>query len=56
MDQHTFNLPGIESLSDHGLSALLQDMERARECIAEGVSFEDAGLIRSNADDLGELA
>lgn len=38
----------MESLDRHALEALHQDMERARCCAAEGISFEDAGLIRSN--------
>ncbi|HEY5805043.1 MAG TPA: hypothetical protein VIT90_15255 [Lysobacter sp.] len=48
--QETFHVPGMELLEDSELSALLQDMERARECIVEGVSFDDAGLVRSRAD------
>lgn len=47
--QETFHVPGIELLEDSELSALLQDVERARECIVEGVSFDDAGLVRSRA-------
>lgn len=46
-DQATFNLPSIECLDDKPLAALLQDMERARECIAEDIAFEDAGLVRA---------
>ena len=54
VDQHTFNVPCLESLEDRPLSRLLQDLEQARECIADGVSFEDAGLVRSCVDDLPE--
>jgi hypothetical protein len=49
VDQHTFDLPTLESLSDEALSSLLRAMEKARECIADGVSFEDAGLVESVA-------
>lgn len=55
VDQHTFNVPNIDCLDDRAMSALLNDLERARECVAEGVSFEDAGLVRSNMDDLEHL-
>lgn len=46
IDQATFGLGGVEQLSDEGLISLHQDMERAMECVREGISFEDAGLIR----------
>ena len=36
-------------LEDCDLIRLLNLMERARECIVDGVSFEDAGLVRSVA-------
>ena len=49
VDQHTFDAPALESLTDESLSDLLRAMERARECIADGVSFEDAGLVESVA-------
>ncbi len=49
MDQETFKLPSIECLDDDALSALLSDMERARECMHDDVSFEDAGLVRARA-------
>lgn len=46
LDQGTFHVASIECLEDAELSALLGDMERARECMRDDVSFEDAGLIR----------
>lgn len=48
IDQATFNRPSIECLDDTELAKLLEDMEKARECIADDVSFEHAGLIRAN--------
>ena len=48
IDQATFNLPNMESLEDTDLSALLDRMETARECVTEGIPFEDAGLIIRN--------
>ena len=35
--QETFHVPALECLEDGELSALLSDMERARECIAEAI-------------------
>lgn len=55
VDQHTFNVPNIDCLDDHAMPALLNDLEKARECITDGVSFEDAGLIRSSMQDLEGL-
>lgn len=52
VDQATFNLPGVDSLSDDQLAALLADLERARECIAEGISFDDAGLVHDVTADI----
>lgn len=48
IDQATFGLAGIEQLGDGELVQLHMDMERAQDCMREGVSFEDAGLIRSH--------
>lgn len=46
IDQAAFGVGGIEALADDDLIQLHRDMERAMECIRDGVSFEDAGLIR----------
>jgi hypothetical protein len=53
VDQETFNHPGVESLDDDDLAELLSDMERARECVSEGVAFCEAGLVRDHTDRLG---
>ncbi len=47
IDQATFGLAGIEQLDDDSLIQLHKDLERAQECMRDGVSFEDAGLLRS---------
>ncbi len=47
--QETFHVPGLECLEDSELSALLSDMERARECLCDGIDLEHTGLIRSRA-------
>lgn len=47
VDQATFNVASLSCLEDCDLIRLLADMERARECMADGISFEDAGLIQS---------
>lgn len=46
IEQATFDMPGLDHLEDSALTALLNDMETARECIEEGISLEDAQLIR----------
>ena len=52
VDQETFNQAYMECLDDARLSRLLESMERARECLLDGVAFEDAGLVRSNMEDM----
>lgn len=47
VDQATFGRGSVDRLGDEELEALYKDLERARECIADGISFEDAGLLRS---------
>jgi len=37
----------LESLDDDSLVDLLRDIDRARECISDGIGFEEAGLIRN---------
>lgn len=36
-------------MGDSELSALLREMERARECITNGISLEDAGIIQDTS-------
>lgn len=52
VEQATFNTPGIDSLEDADLSELLRQAERARECLAEGIGFDEAGLVRNTANRL----
>lgn len=37
----------LDDLSDEELIGLQRTIDRARECIADGISFEDAGLIQA---------
>ena len=46
VDQATFGRTSIDDLSDDEVVALHRDLHHARECLHEGISFEDAGLIR----------
>lgn len=46
VDQATFNRPGLDTLDDDELVQLHRDMDRAMECLREGVSFIDAELVR----------
>lgn len=47
IDHACFGLAGIEQLDDQGLLQLHMDLERAQDCMRDGVSFEDAGLLKS---------
>lgn len=49
VDQALFGKRGLEELDDDALVKLHRDLERARECLEDGISFEDAGLIKSVA-------
>lgn len=46
VDQATFDVASASVLEDCDLIRLLCDMERAMECILDGVPFEDADLVR----------
>lgn len=46
VEQECFDVASTTLLEDCDLIRLLTMMERARECIADGVSFEDADLVR----------
>lgn len=46
VDQATFARGTLEQLEDDELAQLHGDMFRAYECLRDGVSWEDAGLIR----------
>ncbi len=46
VDQATFARGSLEQLEDGELAQLHVDMFRAFECLRDGVSWEDAGLIR----------
>lgn len=44
--QHTFGRAGLESLSNEELKGLHGELERARECVVEGISLDEGGFIR----------
>lgn len=50
IDQACFGLAGIEQLNDQALIDLHRNLERAEDCIRDGVAFDDAGLLVSNFD------
>lgn len=47
VDQACIGYAGIDQLPDDVLLQLHHDIDRARDCVREGVSWEDAGLIRA---------
>lgn len=47
VEQACFNHPSIYNLGHVALETLHREMENAREALAEGISLEDTGLIRS---------
>ncbi|QWP79382.1 hypothetical protein J5226_12790 [Lysobacter sp. K5869] len=46
VDQATFGRAGLNNLSDDDLVQLYNDLHTARECVDDGLSLEEAGLIR----------
>jgi len=50
IDQACFGIGEIHDLSDTALVQLHRDMERAGECLREGITLEDANLLRSCVD------
>lgn len=55
LDQETFDTPGVDTLPDARIAAILKTLEHARECIADGVSLDEAGLVRNTAHHLHRL-
>jgi hypothetical protein len=53
LEQACFKAANIYNLDDAALITLLHQMEKARECIADGISFEDAGLVQSVYEERG---
>ncbi len=49
VNQAAFGRDGLECLSDDELVELHRKLERARECVVEGISLEDADLIENMA-------
>jgi len=47
VDQACVGYGGVDQLPDEAILALHRDIDRARECIKDGVSWEDAGLLRA---------
>lgn len=36
-------------MGDEALSTLLREMERARECLTNGIPLEDAGIVQDTS-------
>lgn len=47
VDQATIGKSRVEDLDDDSLINLHRDIERALECIQDGITFTEAGLIRT---------
>lgn len=45
--QATVGKTGLDELTDEEVIQLHRDLDRARECLRDGIDFEDAGLVRS---------
>jgi hypothetical protein len=46
LDQETFDTPGIDCADDAEVARMLRLLEKAAECLREGIPLEDTGLIR----------
>lgn len=49
VDQATLGRAGMDELDDHELIDLHRAIDRARECLQDGITFEEAGLIKSSS-------
>lgn len=47
VDQATLGKVGLDELSDDELIELHRNLDRARECMQDGIDFQEAGLLRS---------
>lgn len=41
---------GLDDLTDEEVLQLHRDTDRARDCISDGITFEEAGLLRSHGE------
>lgn len=48
VDQATIGRSGVDELDDAELIDLHRTIDRARECLQDGITFEEAGLIKSS--------
>lgn len=46
LDQEMFDTPGIDCADDAEVARILRLLEKAAECLREGIPLEDTGLIR----------